>query len=837
MNRLNRTAATLLGLFGPLLSAGAAWAQQATSEPAPASLERVEVTGSAIRRADAETALPVTVITRQQLESSGANTVAEVMRNTTFASAGNFRPQSGSSAQSFAEINLRGLGSQRTLVLLDGRRLPQAPMLGESVDMNTVPLAAVERIEILSDGASAIYGSDAIGGVVNIITRKNFEGLALTWGTSKPELEGGDRNELSAVFGLSSDKGRLVGGFGRTERQMVYTRQRPWGSAQGVSTYGNNYRVINADDTLGPFTAVPGGCTDTNFWTTAVGTCSYDFNKVAADEAALTNSSLFLRGEMNLNADWSVFLNTSVSRVESFGRYAPVPGYVEIAAGSPNNPIGNAGPVALYHRFAAAGNRDNNTENNLYDVMAGVQGRIGSIDIEAGVRNTESKYLELGRNYIVRPLAEQYINSGEYNVFLPSQNPTDILNSIKATISRDAFFKQQEAYGRATFDLFSLAGGMSRLSLGAEFRTEDYADRYDSLQEAGVIEGASGNSAAGSREVLSGMVELLLPVTKTVEVSLAGRYERYSDYGNDFAPKASVRWQPMRGFVLRGSVGQGFRAPSLPILNAQPQFSAESVVDPRTCQAFGGINCTRTQVQVDTYFIANPTLKSEQSDQYSLGFVWDVTRSLNIKADYWNTKIDDTITQIDAQDIIDRSNGDDSRSIPAGLGITRAADGSIVDIRAGYANEGTLKASGLDVGVGFNWQLANVGNFRHDLLVSWMMKYEVDGSDLIAEKDQGLPEFRASLQNAWRRGPINVAWNVNYIGKNGADEFATKEYSTHDVALDWSPAFSKGTKLTVGVVNLFDKMPELVPYEGRNFNFYLYDSYGRTPYVRVSHKF
>lgn len=837
MNRLNRTAATLLGLFGPLLSAGAAWAQQATSEPAPSSLERVEVTGSAIRRADAETALPVTVITRQQLESSGANTVAEVMRNATFASAGNFRPQSGSSAQSFAEINLRGLGSQRTLVLLDGRRLPQAPMLGESVDMNTIPLAAVERIEILSDGASAIYGSDAIGGVVNVITRKNFEGLAFTWGTSKPENEGGDRNELSAVFGLSGDKGRLVGGFGRTERQMVYTRQRPWGSAQGVSNYGNNYRVINADGTLGPVTAVPGGCTDTNFWTTAAGTCSYDFNKVAADEAALTNSSLFLRGEMNLNADWSVFLNTSVSRVESFGRYAPVPGLVEVAAGSPNNPTGGASDILLYHRFAAAGNRDNNTENNLYDVMAGVQGRIGSIDIEAGVRNTESKYLELGRNYIVRPLAEQYINSGEYDIFLPSQNPAEILNSIKATISRDAFFKQQEAYGRATFDLFSLAGGMSRLSLGAEFRTEDYADQYDSLQEAGVIEGASGNSAAGSREVLSGMVELLLPVTKTVEVSLAGRYERYSDYGNDFAPKASVRWQPMRGFVLRGSVGQGFRAPSLPILNAQPQFSAESVVDPRTCTAFGGSDCNRTQVQVDTYFIANPTLKSEQSDQYSLGFVWDVTRNVNVKADYWNTKIDDTITQIGAQDIIDRSNGDDPRSIPSGLGITRAADGSIVEIRAGYANEGTLKASGLDIGAGVNYQVAGVGNFRHDLLVSWMMKYEVDGSDLIAEKDQGLPEYRASLQNAWRLGQFNAAWNVNYIGKNGTGRFATKEYTTHDVAFDWAPTFSKGTKLTVGVVNLFDKMPELVPYEGRNFNFYLYDSYGRTPYVRVSHKF
>ncbi|MCU0952406.1 MAG: TonB-dependent receptor [Burkholderiaceae bacterium] len=587
-------------------------------------------------------------------------------------------------------------------------------------------------------------------------------------------------------------------------------------------------------------TAVPGACTDVNFWTTGSGTCSYDFNKVAADEAALTNSSLFLRGEMTLNADWSVFVNTSVSRVESFGRYAPVPGLVEVAAGSPNNPTGGASDVALYHRFAAAGNRDNNTENNLYDVMAGVQGRIGDVDVELGVRNTESKYNELGRNYIVRPLAEQYINSGAYDIYTPSQNPAEILNSIKATISRDAFFKHQEVFGRATFDLFPLAGGMSRLSVGSEFRSEDYADQYDSLQEAGVIEGASGNSAAGSREVLSGMVEIVLPITKTIELDLAGRYERYSDYGSDFAPKASVRWQPMRGLVFRGSMGQGFRAPSLPVLNAQPQFSAESVFDPRTCIAFGGpvAGCnSNTTVQIDAYVIANPTLKSEQSDQFSFGVVWDVTRSLNVKVDYWNTKIDDTITLIDAQDIVDRSNGDDARAIPAGLGITRAADGSIIEIRSGYANEGTLKASGLDIGIGFNYQLANVGNFRHDLLVSWLMKQDVDGTDLIADKDQGLPEYRASLQNAWRRGQFNAAWNVNYIGKNGADALATKEYTTHDVSFDWAPGFSKGTKLTVGVINLFDKMPELIPYDGRNFNFYLYDSYGRTPYVRVSHKF
>ena len=131
-------------------------------------LDVVQVTGSHIKRAVIEGALPVTVIDRQDIDISGDISVADFLRNTTFNSFGSFRPQSGSSAQGFAEISLRGLGSGRSLVLIDGRRVPYSPATGSGQDLNSIPLAAVERIEILSDGASAIYGSDAIGGVVNV---------------------------------------------------------------------------------------------------------------------------------------------------------------------------------------------------------------------------------------------------------------------------------------------------------------------------------------------------------------------------------------------------------------------------------------------------------------------------------------------------------------------------------------------------------------------------------------------------------------------------------------------------------------------------------------------
>ncbi len=824
---------------GVLLALGTALAMPAL--PSFAQGARVEITGSRIKRVDAEGALPVTVIDREAIEATGTTTVAEFVRTLPFASAGNYRPQSGSSFAGYAGADLRGLGADRTLILLDGRRLPKAAQVGSASDVNSIPLAAIERVEILTDGASAIYGSDAIAGVINFITRKDFQGVTLTGGYSDPVTDGGSKKELSALIGLSGDKGRLVGGFTKTERGMVFTSQRPWGQELGVSSYGNNYS--SRDRTQGPqsLTAVPGACTDTNFYLTGGGTCSFNFNAVAADEQSIKNSAVFLRGDYRFAPDWSAYVNTSVSRVESFGRYAPVPGQVTVAADSPNNPSNGAYAINLRHRFAAAGNRDDFADTNVYDFGAGIQGRVANrFDVDFGVRTTESKFARLGYNYIVAPLAEQYINSGEYDIYKPSLNNPDILNAIKATISRNAIFKMTEVYANASTELFPMGGGSSYLFVGVENRKEKYNDQYDSLSEAGVILGSAGNSAGGTREVSALSAEMLLPITKQLEGSLSARYEKYSDYGSDFSPKASLTFKAMPNLRLRGSVGKGFRAPSLDILTQKTTFSAESVFDPVTCIYFGGVpaDCNKNKlVQVDSYFTANPSLSSEKSTQFTVGAVWDVMPNLSVKADYWNTKIDDLITTLDGPTIVDRSNGRDPLPIPAGLGLVRdPINGSITAVNAGFANEGTLKTSGLDLNLLASWNAGKFGKVRHDVTWSHTFKYDQNGQDVVG--DQGLPKDRIVFNNSWMMGPFEAAWNVNFIGKNGnADEDTlTASYTTHDVQLNWAPPI-KGAKLTVGVINLTDKQPELIPYDGRNFNFYLYDSYGRTPYIRFTQKF
>ena len=300
------------------LVSGNVVAQEAETDDAK-TLDRIEVTGSRIKRAEIEGAVPVTVLTRAQIDASGKTSVADVLRETTFASFGNFRPQSGSSAQAMADIDLRGIGSDRTLVLIDGRRAPYAPSTGQAADLNTIPLAAVERIEILSDGASALYGSDAIGGVVNVILRKDFEGAEVRIGTGMTKVQGGDTEEGSVVFGTSSDRGNMLLGVSYNNRDMVFTRDQIGGGARGASIFGNNYFLLTRTATA----AVAGGrlpgyaCDDPGFYRLGAN-CVFDFNAVAANEASVTNKSLFARGNWQINDDWSVYTAASYSDCRKF---------------------------------------------------------------------------------------------------------------------------------------------------------------------------------------------------------------------------------------------------------------------------------------------------------------------------------------------------------------------------------------------------------------------------------------------------------------------------------------------------------------------------------------
>ena len=845
------------------LATGNAFAQEAASSDTEAkTLDRIEVTGSRLKRADIEGAVPVVVIDRAQLDASGDISVADVLRDTTFSSFGNFRPQSGSDTQALADIDLRGLGSSRTLVLIDGRRAPKAPFSGQSSDLNAVPLAAVERIEILSDGASAVYGSDAIGGVVNIILRKDYNGAELRYGKGQTKITGGDTEEAQAIMGISSDRGSLVAGAAYSKRDMVFTRDQIGGQNRGVSSYGNNYRNVipNPDrenpaapprpgvagDWLasGAFIRLPGFACDTNgFWITSGGTCSFDFNKVAANEASIENKSLFARGDYQINDDWSVYMTATASNVSSFGRYAPVPGEVFIPNGSPNDPNPADGlPVFVRHRFAAAGNRDNNTDADVTDILLGMQGQItDKVSADFGIRRNKYHYTELGRGYIVRTLAEQAINNGTYDLRDPFGADPAVIKGFTTTIARESTWTTEEVYGSLNFDVFEMGGGASSAVVGAEYRTEEYADIYDPLSEAGVVEGSSGNSAGGEREVYSAFFEWLFPFTSTFDITVAGRYDRYSDYGSDFSPKIAARWQPLDNLTFRASYGEGFRAPTLDILTQQPAFSADPVIDFDTCVAFGGAaaDCDDSEIQINGTVIANSALSSEQSKQFSAGLAYDPFEWLDVTLDYYNIKVENRITQFTAQTLVDRSLDPSLGPIPAGLGVTRdPVTNAIINVTRGSANEGTIKTSGLDFNLRTDFDLGTAGRLQNALQISYITKYDL--ISVVGDKfDQrgllGQPDARAALRNTWSLGDFTVGWNTNFIRGQEDSTGQVGGYATNDVFVNYKAPWN-GT-ITLGANNVGDRYPELVGFQGRPWNFNLYDAYGRTVYFRYTQTF
>ena len=845
-------------------------------------VERIQVTGSRIRRTDLEGSIPVTVIDRAAIDMSGQTSVSDLLRNTSFNSAGSFRPQSGSSAQGVSSVNLRGLGSERSLILVDGRRLPKSPSTGNSQDLNSIPMAAVERIEILSDGASAVYGSDAIAGVINVITRKDFNGAELRIGAGDVSLpnEGGDREEGSVVFGASSDNASVIGGVSWNNRDIIYENAYDW-VQPGVSSFGVN--AFNPAEGQGFKSIISQQECDAleNFNYTSTDLCGYNFNATNANEASTGNQSAFLKAEYEINDDWKIMSHTLVSKTKSFGRYAPALNdtgdAVFLSDTSPNNPINPNGAfynadfaaavaaqraqeiangdepslVEVRHRFAALGNRDNSVDNWSTDFLLSIEGQIGDVFVDFGARKNKTKTYDIGRNYLMGSNARVAMDSGAYMLNDPfgARFTTDagkseyatLLSGLKVTTSRIGIFNQEEVFGSASFDVMEIGGGTIQAVVGAEYRKEEYSDTYDSLSEAGQVGGSSGNSAGGSRDVKGAYVEALIPILENLEMSVAGRYDSYSGYGSDFSPKVSFKYDVMDGLVLRASYGEGFRAPTLDITTSKPAPDNPTVNDDPSCANFGlPADC---DVQVNAITVANPEIGSESSEQLSFGMAYQPTDWLNFSADYYDIEISNMIRLFDANEILDREQSGDP--IPTGLGVERLSNGGIDLITQGYANEGSWAINGIDLNLNTTFDFGDAGTFRQTLQWSHQFESKIDGGRNTL-KDPGEPQDRAVLNNTYTWDDFDFAWNINLIGKQYEDVTQLDDGSiertgnvgtwvTHDLQVTYS--LSTGTTIALGMQNAFEKEPELIPYDGRNYNFNLYDAYGRVSYIRFTQSF
>ena len=837
-------------------------------------VEEVVVTGSRIRREVADTPHPVTILDREELELTGMENVADILRHQTYNSFGSYRERSGSSFGQIALISLRGLGSDRTAVLINGRRVPGNPFTGSAaVDLNSIPLSAIERIEILSDSASAVYGADALGGVVNVILRDDYEGFEMEIGTEFPSREGASSDHFELLFGTSGTRSTMLFTGEWWRREPIFDGDRSYSAVQvndpgdgtlpdlgvdtvGVSGGGNTafHPFFIAASSLGDCpTDVYAGVVENPFGIPGTA-CGFGYADISAQTGGLDRTSTYLNATYEWTPDHSFYFENRFTRIASFGRYAPAVGFFSVPGDSQYNPFdtsaasypkfgdGTPLPFSIFHRFVGHGPRDDDTERYELDNVLGLSGSVadGSINYDAYARYYRYAASEEGETYILQSQVELEAELGEYNLTDPlSQEPSHLaaLGRMAATLYRDILTEYTAAGVSIDGPGPDLLAGPIGWAAGWETASSDYMDDYDSFREAGNVLGSAGNSAAGSRSRWAGFAEVAIPVMDSMEVTIAGRYDNYDDFGSAFSPQISARFSPWDPLTLRASVGEGFKAPNLTNLYQSSSQSFNDLRDLYRCEALGTDPCP--QFQVENYTGGNPELAAETSESINLGFIVEPIRGLTVSFDTFRVKIEDVVQQLSLATI--NRLEQEGIALPAGVTVTRGAatepgdPGRIISINNVFANLAVREITGVDMRLHYEMDLP-IGVMALDVEANKLMEYELTAApteDPIDVLDDDLtPDRRATVRVRWSRDNMTANLTWRFVGANGG----YSSYHTTDlVGVYLTPC---NGEISAGVRNVADEMPPAHDDGGWDDNaIELYDVAGRVPFIKYRHSF
>jgi len=648
-------------------------------QQAAGDVEEITVTGSRIKRDTINSASVVTTITAEDIEESQALILADALRLSTYNTFGSFGPTAGSSAMSNATVSVRGLGSSRTLVLMDGRRMPGSPHLGGAgaVNINMIPTVAVERVEILADGASSVYGSDAIAGVINVITKKNFDGLQLQYRRGDRDRDDGEENSVSMIYGSTNDKGYVTLMVEHDIRDEIYLKDR-WYTAARASdqngdgvidlyneTYGLSWYSQNlADPVTGNIHAAPTcqgnidgsttpwwggdfggaafgqGATVTPSYPGAgpTGICGYAWADIMVQDAGLFRDTVTSNLQHQITDKVSIYNRTSFVRNESVGRYAPPAArYPGILASDPANPYDEK--VTGYWRWTEIGNRGMHYVDQATDVATELEIAISdNVDLTIGHQVNKFYGTDIGRYY----LDYAGLDSNLYND-IPFGSEAGLYALAATTVVEyDNHYEKMDAVVQFS-DVMELPGGSVDVLLGYESFDNTYSAMYDKHSEGGYVGGSAGNSGMGVRSVDSYFGEAIFPVMDGLELNASFRSDDYSDVGSSESFKFGLLWDVATGTTLKMNYGEGFRAPSMDTLYGVTTFSANTAKDYKACAAAGTSTVDCASKQISTLIVANANLGAEESE--------GITMSLSHDFGSWNSALEGFQARLDYYDI------------------------------------------------------------------------------------------------------------------------------------------------------------------------------------------
>ena len=795
--------------------------------PSGSTLERVEVTGSRIKRIDTETPSPVQVITREQIERSGAFSVTEVLKRTPAANAGSFDENAVASFTPGAGgVSLRGLGAQATLVLINGRRVSPFGFAsgGQTtfVDVNQIPVDVVERIEVLLDGASAIYGSDAIGGVVNVILRKDFNGLQASGTFGRSTHGDADAKRGSITYGkgsLASDGYNFFVNYSHIDQDPVKANQRDRTQTADLRRFGLRDLRSSYAGNLYAATGASGGafvgtvnCTPIQETGAAVNNrCYYagtDHQDVIADSK---RDSVTLAGTAALGRGFELFSDATFGRTKfkqespsySSGTYGPAStgtlaqNYIPLPVGHPQNPT-NA-TVALRYRFADVPHVTT-AESDTQRAVVGVRNPdLYGWDVESALLYSHSSTRInttglINDSVLLNEVLDANGNARPTFIFgNPSANDQGLLGRLYPNLKDKGTTTTEGIDMRGTRDIFALPSGSVALAVGAEVRHEKYRSVPDALTASGALSVLGSASSEGGRTVTAGYAELSIPIFKNLEASLAGRYDHYSDFGSTTNPKAGLKWKILPNLALRGTYATGFRAPAITELSQSPSRSFYSGIrDPRLCPDPNAVvvppnpNC---DLSIEAFSGSNPNLKPEKSKSLTAGLIFEPLDNLSIAFDYYRIKRSNEISSIDPDYLLANE-----ANYPGF--VVRNPDGTIKSLNLNYTNLGSTRVWGYDIDVKGSVNVGEIGKIGATLTYNRLPHYYVANVAGAPEVDYAgtytQPTDRVGASVSLDRGPWKSSLTFNYTGKY------LRAYTPADLSCPYTGTANEGSLCTVG---------------------------------------
>ena len=910
--------ACMMGVGGAMVMSGAFGQAKNPDVPSATRPEanpdiRVEVTGSNIRRVEGEGALPVTVITRDQIDRSGATTPMELLQQISANNslgAVNIANSVGATTLAQQGASLRGLGPARTLVLINGHRLENFAGAIQGVEqganLSAIPFDAIERVEVLKDGASAIYGSDAIGGVINFITRSDYTGGEVTGFYGTPTKGGGasgrgDQWKANGSFGfgdLAKDRYNVFGTVSYAEQKPMDQASRRFSNTDSIpsigyyagssNTFPGNVRTGGIGVVSNGQIAAPNNCAPARYLNVpAIGIngCVADLASVPGVEMIPDDKqwNAFAQGKFQINNDWQAYAMGLYSHdetrlviqpgpISSVFSYGPdsTPGTILLQPTSPFYPHAVAAehgvdgkPLNVRWRAYDAGFRDTTDTAETGEAIVGIKGTWRDWDVDASGFYADGKTRERTnggfQDYrLILPL----LNSGTVNLFGP--NTPDIVSQIRATnFIGDTLSGESKSYGfqgKTSGEIWKLPAGPLNLALGAETRKETLEQNPAEAIQGGYITGYGGQNkpVSGSRTQWATFGELNIPIVKTLEANAQVRYDHYSDFGGTTNPKISLRWQPTRSMLFRGSWGTGFLAPALFELHSvnTTGVSATGLSDPIRCPVTGdtGIDCV---TQFSVLFGGNPVLKPEESEQATLGFVLEPFVGASFSVDYFKINLKNAIVDgISPETVL----GDIGQF--GGL-VTRGPvdpnfpnlPGPITSIAQTYVNVGSEHIQGLDIEGHYRTPMQSWGRLSFNLSGTYYLRYDSQNTDgtwsgnvgtILNSVNTGvIPRWKHYASLSWDQGPWGATLAQTYQTSytDAGTDFDGNLRTVGSLSIwDLQGTYSgfKNTTLTLGVKNLFDRDPPATNQVGNflaGFDSSYYDPRARFIYGSVTYRF